>query len=102
MASLSELSARAALCRELAKREPKNRVFWMAEAESWSRLSNENFRGEPEQTRLPHLGKFAGAFHKIVVTLIANDDAAVRVKPPILWVANWRLWHKSPLWCSLA
>ena len=20
----------------------------------------------------------------------------------ILWVANWQLWHKSPLWCSLA
>ena len=19
-----------------------------------------------------------------------------------LWVANWQLWHKSPLWCSLA
>jgi len=49
MASQLELSARAALCRQLAKREPKNRVFWMAEAESWSRLSNENFRGEPER-----------------------------------------------------
>ena len=21
---------------------------------------------------------------------------------PNLWVANWQLWHKSPLWCSLA
>jgi 2-polyprenyl-6-methoxyphenol hydroxylase-like FAD-dependent oxidoreductase len=20
----------------------------------------------------------------------------------IVWVANWQLWHKSPLWCSLA
>jgi hypothetical protein len=19
-----------------------------------------------------------------------------------VWVANWQLWHKSPLWCSLA
>ncbi len=43
MASQLELSARAALCRQLAEREPANRVFWMAEAESWSRLSNENF-----------------------------------------------------------
>ena len=49
MASQWELSARAALCRQLANREPKSRVFWMAEAENWSRLSNENFRGEPEQ-----------------------------------------------------
>ena len=49
MASQWELSARAALCRQLAKREPKSRVFWMAEAENWSRLSNESFRGEPEQ-----------------------------------------------------
>ena len=49
MASQWELSARAALCRQLAKREPKSRIFWMAEAENWSRLSNESFRGEPEQ-----------------------------------------------------
>ena len=43
MASQLEFAARAALCRQLAKREPANRVFWMAEAENWSRLSNENF-----------------------------------------------------------
>jgi hypothetical protein len=34
------------------------------------------------KNRLPHLGEFTSAFHKIVVTLIANDDAAVRVKSP--------------------
>jgi len=49
MASQLELSARAALCRELAKREPVNGVLWMAEAENWARLSNEKLRGEPEQ-----------------------------------------------------
>ena len=49
MASQLELIARAALCRQLAKREPTNRVLWMAEAENWSRLSNEKLRGEPEQ-----------------------------------------------------
>jgi hypothetical protein len=49
MASKLELGARAALCRELAKREPANGVLWMAEAENWSRLSNEKLRGEPEQ-----------------------------------------------------
>jgi hypothetical protein len=36
-----EFSSRAALCRQLAKREPANGVLWMAEAASWSRLSNE-------------------------------------------------------------
>jgi hypothetical protein len=49
MASQLELNARAVLCRELAKREPTNRVLWTAEAENWSRLSNEKLRGEPEQ-----------------------------------------------------
>jgi hypothetical protein len=49
MASQLEFSARAALCRQLAKREPTNRVLWMAEAENWSRLSNEKLRGEAEQ-----------------------------------------------------
>jgi hypothetical protein len=49
MASQLELAARAALCRQLAEREPANRVFWMAEAENWSRLSNGKLCGEPEQ-----------------------------------------------------
>jgi hypothetical protein len=49
MASQLELSARAALCRQLAEREPTNRVLWMAEAENWLRLSNGKPRGEPEQ-----------------------------------------------------
>jgi len=49
MASQLELSARAALCRQLAKREPINRVLWTAEAENWSRLSDEKLRGEIEQ-----------------------------------------------------
>jgi hypothetical protein len=53
MASQLELSARAALCKQLAKREPESRSLWMAEAENWSRLSNEKLRGEPEQNRLP-------------------------------------------------
>ena len=49
MASQLELRARAALCKQLAKREPTNRVLWMAEAENWSRLSNEKLRGEAER-----------------------------------------------------
>jgi hypothetical protein len=37
MASQLELRSRAALCIQLANREPANRVLWIAEAESWSR-----------------------------------------------------------------
>jgi hypothetical protein len=42
MADQLELSSRAALCRQLAQREPENRVYWMAEADKWSRLSKES------------------------------------------------------------
>ena len=41
MTEHSEFNSRAALCRQLALREPANRTFWMAEAESWSRLAKE-------------------------------------------------------------
>ena len=34
-----ELSSRAALCRQLARREPNSKVYWLAEAENWLRLS---------------------------------------------------------------
>jgi hypothetical protein len=37
MTSQLEFNSRAALCREFARREPKSRGLWMAEAESWSR-----------------------------------------------------------------
>ena len=41
MASNLELSSRAALCRLLAQREPDSKVYWLAEAENWLRLSRE-------------------------------------------------------------
>jgi hypothetical protein len=41
VADQSELNSRAALCRKLAEREPDNRTLWIAEAESWSRLSKQ-------------------------------------------------------------
>ena len=44
MTDQSELNSRAALCRKLAQRESANRTFWMAEAESWSRLSKEKMQ----------------------------------------------------------
>ena len=39
MTSLLEFSARAALCRQLARREPDSKNLWLAEAERWSRLT---------------------------------------------------------------
>ena len=49
MAGQSEFDLRAMLCRQLARREPENRVLWMAEAENWSRLSKEKRRGDAEE-----------------------------------------------------
>jgi hypothetical protein len=53
----SELNLRAALCRQLAKREPANRALWMAEAENWVCLSDQKLRGEAMAFR--HRGIFA-------------------------------------------
>ena len=39
MTSFLEFSARAALCRQLARREPNSKDVWLAEAERWSRLT---------------------------------------------------------------
>jgi len=47
MTNQLELNLRAALCRQLAKREPANRSLWLAEAENWVRLSDEKLRGGP-------------------------------------------------------
>lgn len=41
MKKIVELRAQARLCRELAVREPKNRIYWLAEAERWSRLTQD-------------------------------------------------------------
>jgi len=38
-----EFNSRAELCRQLAELEPANRILWMAEAENWSRLSQDKF-----------------------------------------------------------
>jgi hypothetical protein len=42
MTSVLELSARAALCRQLARREPDSKDLWLAEAERWSHLEPES------------------------------------------------------------
>jgi hypothetical protein len=49
MADQMEFGLRATLCRQLALREPENRVFWIAEADNWSRLSKEGRRGAAEE-----------------------------------------------------
>jgi hypothetical protein len=44
MKSPLEFSARAALCRQLAQREPDSKNLWLAEANRWSRLTREQSR----------------------------------------------------------
>ena len=46
MISQVELNSRAALCRQLATHEPVYQALWLAEAESWSRLSRAKFRSD--------------------------------------------------------
>jgi hypothetical protein len=70
MASSLELSSRALLCRRLAEQEPANRVFWIAEAENWSRLS------ESEASQRKNLFKCLGVF-----------SSPVRKKPTMPGVA---------------
>jgi hypothetical protein len=41
MTNQLELNSRAALCRQLARREPNSRIYWLAEAENWLRLSRD-------------------------------------------------------------
>ena len=66
MISQLELHSRAELCRQLARLEPSNKTFWMAEAESWSRLSNGKFPGEAKpKIGSGLLGMLASAVGKI-------------------------------------
>ena len=53
MTTRLEFILRAALCRQLAKREPANRSLWMAEAENWLRLLKEKLQGDAEARSVP-------------------------------------------------
>ena len=53
MTTRLEFILRAALCRQLAKREPANRSLWMAEAENRLRLLKEKLQGEAEARSVP-------------------------------------------------
>jgi hypothetical protein len=50
MISHIELSARAALCRQLASREPDSKNVWLAEAERWSHFT----QGPGDTAATPH------------------------------------------------
>ena len=41
MKNVVEFRARATLCRQLAMCEPKNRSYWLAESDRWSRLAQD-------------------------------------------------------------
>jgi site-specific recombinase len=51
MASHLELRLRALLCRQLARREPRSRIYWLAEAENWLRLAGKSADGVREGGR---------------------------------------------------
>jgi hypothetical protein len=70
MTSHLELSARAALCRQLARREPDSKNLWLAEADRWSRLTHEAGLTEAERHREP-----AGSWRRHVMPRSKPRDA---------------------------
>ncbi len=49
MKNVVEFRAQASLCRQLAVCDPKNSDHWMAEAERWSRLAQEEISSHYEE-----------------------------------------------------
>ncbi|MEO8320044.1 MAG: hypothetical protein ABJA75_03650 [Bradyrhizobium sp.] len=66
MTSHLELSSRAALCRQLARREPNSKTYWLAEAENWLRLARKPLHLERNGQR--------DAFEQFL-DLMAREDA---------------------------
>jgi hypothetical protein len=77
MMSQFELSSRAALCRQLAGQDPANRSVWMAEARSWSRLSDETLHGEDGEdgSKIGLVTRFFFAFGKLSMASRRRFDA---------------------------
>ncbi len=50
-----EFRAQARLCRQLAIREPKNGIYWLAEAERWSRLAQDEISYHYEECNVIQL-----------------------------------------------
>ena len=63
MMSQSELSSRAALCRQLASQDPVNQIVWMAR--SWSRQAAETLHDE-HQLKGGITARLFFAFSKLV------------------------------------
>ena len=59
MKKVMEFRAEAKLCRQLAIREPKNRIYWLAEAERWSRLTQDEISAHCEECNVIQLGDAA-------------------------------------------
>jgi hypothetical protein len=49
MKKVVEFRAQAKLCRQLAVCEPKNRIYWLAEAERWSSLTQDEISAHYEE-----------------------------------------------------
>jgi hypothetical protein len=49
MKNVMEFRAQARLCRQLAIREPKHGIYWLAEAERWSRLAQDAISAHYEE-----------------------------------------------------
>lgn len=49
MKNIVEFRAQAKLCRQLAMWEPKNSSLWLAEAERWSRLAQDEIASHYEE-----------------------------------------------------
>ena len=65
MKNIVEFRAQATLCRQLAMCEPKNSSHWLAEAEKWSRLAQDEISAHYEECNVNLQGDAvsAKAFH---------------------------------------
>jgi len=79
MISPREFTLRAALCRQLAEREPDNAVFWMSEAKNWSRQSKEKLRGGAYFQSACVIGQF---YLARIVTLELSEQKRQVCTPP--------------------
>ena len=55
MKNVVKFRAQAKLCRQLAISESKNRIYWLAEAERWSRLAQDEISAHHEECNVSQL-----------------------------------------------
>jgi hypothetical protein len=63
MKNVVEFRAQARLCRQLAMREPKNSIYWLAEAEGWECLAHDEISSHYQEC---NVGKSAGGIASAV------------------------------------